>query len=315
MSDRLRGFCAFVGVAVFASVGYSGDIDATKPTTPTTQPVGKSVEKAVLILRAMQDGRSPTPSIDVLSPRGLRWPLRFSDDAPRPGTDRKGAPQLGDEFELRRVWHPPGKPMRYYIYEIDLSDPRVARNWRNLAREQFDESRRQRATRRSERRWQRRERRLIAASESAVYDGCALMQAGAYRDAVITLTRAAEMNHGDAASRIHLAQARLALGHDVEGGAALRRALQLQPKLVPMRLDLSQYYPTPREFVEQVDALAARLESAEKSRPEAWFLLGFMQFQRGKMDAAHEAFQRVAESWPADDRVRKYLSLTKPAAS
>jgi tetratricopeptide (TPR) repeat protein len=159
-----------------------------------------------------------------------------------------------------------------------------------------------------------REARVLANHERTVAAGLEQLRAGEYRQALIALTMAAELNHGDPACRIHLAQARMALGHYDEAGASLRRALQLQPKLRFMSLGLPSYYFEEAEFDRHVDQLAAWLK-ANRATAETYFLLGYMEFQRGNFDTAHAAF-RVAQRGLRDDALTaSYLELTKPAQS
>ena len=139
------------------------------------------------------------------------------------------------------------------------------------------------------------------------------MRAGRFRAALVALTLAGELNQGDAACRLHLAQTRVALGHDKEAAEVLRRALQLQPKLVAMPLNLDRYYPEPENFASDIDALATRLAQRQATADE-YFLLGFMQFQRGNFDAAYAAFEHTAAEMPKDELTQSYLQLTKPAS-
>jgi tetratricopeptide (TPR) repeat protein len=100
----------------------------------------------------------------------------------------------------------------------------------------------------------------------------------------------------------------------VEAAKNLRHALELQPKLVPMRLRLEQYYPREEDFDSQVDALAERVSSKPAASADDYFLLGFMEFQRGRLEQAQAAFLQAARGLPKDDRVQMYLELTRPAA-
>ncbi|MEW6252799.1 MAG: hypothetical protein AB1716_19355, partial [Planctomycetota bacterium] len=159
----------------------------------------------------------------------------------------------------------------------------------------------------------RRENRLLNRAEQAVYDGLAALRGGDYRQALLDFTLAADLNHGDPVSRIHLAQAQVALGHDTEAARALRRALELQPRLVPMRLSLDQYYAQPTAYDAQVEALADRIASKPAVPADHYVLLGFLEFQRGHDVQAYTAFRQAARGLPADERVRKFLALTKPA--
>lgn len=151
-----------------------------------------------------------------------------------------------------------------------------------------------------------RRERLYGAHGAAMSSGLAMLRAGEYSRAVIALTMAAELDQGDPAARVHLAQARLALGQYSQAGRTLRRAYQLQPKLVYVDLRLDDSLPSGDEFARHVDRLAA----ASDRDADASFLLGAMEFQRGRYDAAWRAFRKVR---PRDDATRAFLEITRPA--
>ena len=159
-----------------------------------------------------------------------------------------------------------------------------------------------------------RKAHLLTKHEQAVMAGVRLLKQGDYKRAVVALTLAAKLNHGDPACRIHLAQARLARRQYREAGLAVRRGLQLQPKLVYADLHLDRYY----EEEGELDRYAAALDTwirESGAPPEVHFLLGYLEFQRGRFDAAHVAFKRVSNSLPDDRLTRSLLDITKPAGN
>ncbi len=90
-----------------------------------------------------------------------------------------------------------------------------------------------------------------------------------------------------------------------------RRALQLQPKLVYLTLKLDSHYPKESTFDEHIDALA---EASSKSRSaDVYFLLGFMEFQRGDFDASHAAFEMANRIRPNDKTAASFLEIVKPS--
>jgi tetratricopeptide (TPR) repeat protein len=157
-----------------------------------------------------------------------------------------------------------------------------------------------------------RGQRLLTKHEQALSAGLQRLKAGEPERAVVALTLAAKLNQGDPACRIHLAQSRLALGHYREAGLALRRALQLQPKLVYFDLHLDRFYQKLGELDKHTDRLHEWLEKNPESPPEIRFLLGFLEFQRGEFAAAHEEFARVRKALPKDDLTRDLFEVTKP---
>jgi tetratricopeptide (TPR) repeat protein len=159
----------------------------------------------------------------------------------------------------------------------------------------------------------RRKTRLLDKHAEALELGLGKLKQGDYARAVVGLTLAAKLNNGDPACRIHLAQARLALGQYDEAGTVLRRALQLQPNLVYVDLRLDQYYPQPGKLAECTDALAAWVREHRASK-DAYFLLGYAEFQRGNFERAYAAFHKVARVMPKDPLTRAYLEITRPSS-
>ncbi len=303
--------CLAAGIACLlthAALAQSGK-SVDRPTSPLP-----GAQTAVLILRTDAAPERPGRRLEIVQPRGLTR-LPFTPDG-QPAIADDGTPELGPEYTLARTCDARAgdRELRYFIYNVDLANPAVARQWRELEQTRRSEQRRARAEAQAVREWEQRKQRLLAANEQATREGLDLMKAGEYRPALITLTRAAELNHGDPVCRIHLAQVRVALGHDAEAATALRRALELQPKLVPTLLDLSQYYPHAEDFAIQVDTLAQRLMGRPGPSPDEYLLLGFMAFQAGWFDDAYAAFREAAATRPKDTLLRTYLDLTKPAA-
>lgn len=161
---------------------------------------------------------------------------------------------------------------------------------------------------------QERKQRILRNHGRAIQAGLTSLGKGAYAEAVVSLSLAAEMNNGDPACRVHLAQARLALGQYSEAAEAIRRALELQPKLAYIQLDLPTYYSDPGAFDEHVDQLAAWLRR-HAAPSDVYFLWGFLEFQRGDFDLAAAAFRRVARVKPDDDLTQAYLKITRPDRS
>ncbi|TWT40897.1 Anaphase-promoting complex, cyclosome, subunit 3 [Phycisphaerae bacterium RAS1] len=157
-----------------------------------------------------------------------------------------------------------------------------------------------------------RKAKLLTAHEKTLKTGVGLLASGEYQKALMVLSLASELNQGDPACRVHLAQARLALGHYDEAGRALRRALQLQPKLLYVPLNLSETYPQPDVFDRHVDGLRDWTAVNEASA-DVMLLLAYMEMQRGDYAAAHAASRRVAREHPKDELARTVSSLTRPA--
>ena len=159
----------------------------------------------------------------------------------------------------------------------------------------------------------RRKARILNNHEKALRLGLEHMKLGDYGQAVVALTMAGELNQGDPACRIHLAQARLAQGHYEDAGKVLRRALQLQPKLRFLSLSLPSYYPDHREFDQHVDKLAAWVRQ-NRAGANTYFLLGYLEFQRDNHEQAYAAFGVARRGFPKDSLTESYLEITRPPA-
>jgi cytochrome c-type biogenesis protein CcmH/NrfG len=157
----------------------------------------------------------------------------------------------------------------------------------------------------------RRAHKILTNHEKTVRAGVRLLEDGEYARAIVALTLASKLDNGDPACRIHLAQARMAQGHYPEAGQALRRALQLQPKLIYLTLGLDRHYPNDSTFGEHIDALS---ESAARSKDaDVHLLLGFMEFQRGEFDPANVAFSEANRLRPSDRIAKRFLEVVKPS--
>jgi tetratricopeptide (TPR) repeat protein len=268
---------------------------------------------AVLILRVTDERGSRR--LAIVQPRGLRaLPLAADRRAIDYADD--GTPDLGSGYELVRTCQPDARSnTQYYVYYVDFNNPMFAERWSEFQRVQRADARQARAEARNIHGWARRKQQLLDAAGRATQAGVDQLHAGEYRAAVISLTRAAELNQGDPACRIYLALARVALGHDDDAAKALRRALDLQPALVPMSLGLEQQYPHEEDFTVQVDALAQRVAGKPDASAADYFLLGFMEFQTGWFDEAYAAFCRAARERPKDALLRTYLDITRPAGT
>lgn len=290
----------FSVTAAVAQDGAANSRAAPQPARP-----------AILIVPALGPlGHADAPQTDDV----IRPPATPRADAdPVPDGDAARARDRRYRLVQTVVPNPLWPEFRYHVY-LDLSDPSAVRQWRELQHARRAEARAAVAERRAVRDMRQRKLRLLSAHELAVEEGLAGLRAGDYRAALIALTRAAELNHADPACRIHLAQAHMALGHDDEAAKALRRGLELQPRLAPINLDLQSVYPDPADFADEVDALAARLAARDDTTAEEQFLLGFMRFQQGRTDEAYTAFRLAARGLPKDDRVKTFLQLTRPAA-
>lgn len=157
--------------------------------------------------------------------------------------------------------------------------------------------------------------RLLTRSEAAIGEGLDLQRSGDYRRAMLSFRLAAELNQSDPASRIHLAQSLLALRQYPSAGAALRRALSLQPKLVFVSLDWSADFESAAAWDEVVETMERWYAGVAGDRlpADSAFLVGYVRFSQGDWAGAQEAFRLAAARGKWDDALRALLELSAPS--
>lgn len=148
---------------------------------------------------------------------------------------------------------------------------------------------------------------------SGMRNGLAAFRQGDYATAVRQFILAANLNQGDAASRLHAAHAMVALGHYDEAAPAVRRAIQLQPQLVYLSLDIRADYGVKQDF----DVHYAKLKSATEQQadhPDLWFLLGYYQFFSGRAQDAYPSLKKSDELAPGSRTTQRLLDAAKLSA-
>ena len=110
---------------------------------------------------------------------------------------------------------------------------------------------------------------------------------------------AAETNQGDPAARIYAAHALFATGRYREAVPFLKRAFELQPKLVLLDYDMRDDYGRRADFDSHVRALEAALAQSPSS-VERLVMLGYVRYYSGQKDTAYEPLARVKRIDPAN---------------
>lgn len=165
----------------------------------------------------------------------------------------------------------------------------------------------------NERDMERRKLRLLSNHQMAVDRGVELLRAGEWQRALVAFTLASQLDQGDPACRVHLMQARLALGHYRDAARMLYRALDLQPNLVYIDLHLAAHYPAPEIFYAHIDNLV-NWNIGNLPDPEIDLLIGYLEFQRGNFARAHRCFRRADYAAPGNAVVQAFLDISRPAA-
>jgi len=134
--------------------------------------------------------------------------------------------------------------------------------------------------------------------------------AGEYSLASRQFVLAAQLNQGDAASRLHAAHALVALGRYDEASLSVRRALQLQPKLVFLPLDIRGDYGRIKDFDEHTRKLRdAASQAADNAN--LWFLLGYWDFFSGRADRARLSLQKADTLDPENRTTLRMLDAVR----
>lgn len=131
------------------------------------------------------------------------------------------------------------------------------------------------------------------------------MARGDYASAVRWYLLAARLNEGDPGSRLCVAHAQVALGRYNEAAAMLRSALELQPKLVHIPVDVAAAFPNRSVF----DAQLARVvdEAVRRQTDESlWLLAGYLRINTGDAAGAVQALTWATELNPRDGLVEQF---------
>jgi tetratricopeptide (TPR) repeat protein len=155
-----------------------------------------------------------------------------------------------------------------------------------------------------------REAALYNSYRGLMEGGLTDFRRGKYRQAANKFVAAAELNHADAASRLHAAHALFAVEEYRAAVVMLRRAYQLQPKIVALTYDIRDDYGDD-DFDDHLEELE---DEAEDHRGDAslWLLLGYIQSHAGDVDDAYDALRHAARLDPRDPLTINLLQSAGP---
>ena len=161
--------------------------------------------------------------------------------------------------------------------------------------------------------WQTKAELGLNSYLKAMQQGNAAFRSGDYGSAARQFILAAKLNQGDPASRLHTVHALVALGHYADAVPALRRAVQLQPRLLFLPLDIRGEYGQPEDFAVHLGRLA---DAAETHPDDAglWLLLGYYQFFSDAGPAAARSLSKAAELAPDDSVARRLYQAARLSA-
>jgi hypothetical protein len=145
-----------------------------------------------------------------------------------------------------------------------------------------------------------------ASYQDALHDGLGAFRDGDYGEAARQFLLATELHQGDPVSRLHATHALTAQGRYAEAVQMLRRAVQLQPKIVFLAADIRREYGREQDLPEHLHELEQAAQQAENDA-DLWLLLGYYQFYSEHRAAALKSFSRAAEVTGPDSVIDRFL--------
>ncbi len=161
----------------------------------------------------------------------------------------------------------------------------------------------------------RRTRRLLQGHEEMVNRGVRLFAEGRYEEARSAFLLAADMNHGDPASRLHAANACFALQRYDRATHWLEEAFHLEPRLSHLPLDPRRDYGRQEDFNAHLKAVRSAVSLFPREHGPK-IVLAYVLYYTGDRDEAHEMLSRVNSETKGNGRSkREHLITTLLSAS
>ncbi len=124
---------------------------------------------------------------------------------------------------------------------------------------------------------------------------------------------AATLDQGDPVARLEAAHAQVALGGFDPAVRLLRRAFELERRIVYLPMDLRSAYARVEDFHDHVKSVR-RAALADAKNAEGWFLLGYYHYFSADMEEASAAFGKAVELRPRDPLYATLLELARLGA-
>ena len=156
-----------------------------------------------------------------------------------------------------------------------------------------------------------REELTLMAYEDVLTQGVKSFRAGQYGAAARSFMAAAEKHHGDSGSRIHAAQALVAVGLYDEALQHVRRAVSLKPLVLYQPINLQADYGIKEDFNKHVDALDAFCKK-HPDDTDAWLLLAYVRFFSPNPELSREPLLHVQKIVPYDRFAERLTRAAKP---
>ncbi len=142
----------------------------------------------------------------------------------------------------------------------------------------------------------------------AMSRGKGAFEAGDYALAARQFLLATTLDQGDPASRLAAAHALVALGTFEPAVRLVRRAFELEPRLVYLPLQIQGAYGNPKHFALHLTALREAARNDENN-PDIWFLLGYFGYYSDHMADAADALEHAATLQPTDKLIQQLFKL------
>ena len=139
-----------------------------------------------------------------------------------------------------------------------------------------------------------------------------LFNQGRYREAADAFRLAAEEHQGDPSSRLYAAHALFAIGRYHEAVGFVRRAFELQSRIVYLTFDMRDDYGQRRDFTQQLGALESAVHSSP-SNADRLLMLGYVRYFTGDRDGAYESLLAAYKLNHRDPLVKQLLENSRPA--
>jgi hypothetical protein len=152
---------------------------------------------------------------------------------------------------------------------------------------------------------------LLQSSLNSRDRGLAAFRVGQYREAVDAFRLACDANQADPAARLYAGHALFAVGRYHDAVRYLRKAFELQPRIVFVTFDMRDDYRDRADFDRQFAALEDALRQLPRD-PDRLFMIGYVLYYGGQRDRAYGAFARLVQSNPHDSLAVRLMGACQP---
>jgi len=160
------------------------------------------------------------------------------------------------------------------------------------------------------RQWKEGHDRGIRTYVGAMQEGIKAFRHAEYSQALRHFLLAARQNQGDPAARLHGMYAMVALGKYDDAVLMMRRAIQLQTRLLELPLDIRDEYGPKVDFDAHLTRLRRYVHDNDGDAG-LWMLLGFYQHFSGDAAGADKSLRRASQLAPSDPLIEMFAQTTR----